>query len=285
LNHSPSGPKPVMMLYGLIYGALTSGGYLWLKNSGVEGGLPLFTASCALLFILHSFSNFKESYTSLIALSGVVRGLLFGLAQCCLLLSQATHSTSNSMMTAVAGSITCSFLGHLILGERLGKALAFGLGLCILGIGATAVDSKVNTWAILGGVLQGLTAISARFMMRKKITTFSAVTSGLFYGALVGSLALSLDSNLSSIGKLSYTSVCIGGIVIVTIQYSFFLLYRFLDVQRASILSLSRIPWAHFFEWSIFQTTPSGNAVLASAFVVAGAAATLLKGESLNGKD
>ncbi len=263
---------------GSLYGAAVAGGYLWLKSIG-GGGLSLFVVSCALLFLIHLiYSYFWSTLTDLNA-AIILRGVFFGMTQFCIIKAQLDHTTSSTLFSAVVGSLTGSLAGHAIIGERLGRVGGISLALCIVGaiVAVSPKSSSINYLAVFGGLLQGLTALVTRSIARQNVSHNTSLTVGFFFGTAIGGIGIFATDSVSEISTLSIPQILVGSLAIFFIQHFFFLLYRFVDMQKATVMSLTRIPWSHLFEWLVFRIPPTYAAIAGSALVVVGASIAVLK--------
>ena len=235
-------------ILGLAYGALTASVYIWLKASGVSGGLGLFTSGCGCLFLMHLCATRPAQYRKIFEPKNILRGILFGLSQVCLLQSQVSHTTSVAFISAVAGSLTGSACGHFLLSERIRPMQLLGLTICIVALIIGQNGTAISFWAITGGVLQGLTATVARSIATRSENAYFPIASGCCFAALIGLLVLLFKGELNQLKDIAIGDVCISATAIMAVQYSFFYVLRKMDIQRASVFSLTRIPWAIVIE-------------------------------------
>ena len=100
-----------------------------------------------------------------------------------------------------------------------------------------------NIWALLGGLLQGITGIAARSLMKSKVSRRGAVGSGFFILGMVMLIWLTVTKNISSIININILGVVAMAIAAVASQYAFFHLYKIYSTQKATVFTLLRAPW------------------------------------------
>lgn len=234
--------------YGILYGGLVATAYLYARLKGHSGGLTLFGAAGACIFLGHLFLFPRLILAGLRDPKMCFRGLLYGLTQVLIFKAQATGFTSTALIASVLGGIFGVILGRLALREKV-EGLAFVAVICafVAALMNPALLSK-SYWGILGGLIQGTGFVLARSLMLARKSIRQSISTGFAMAAFVSFAALTLDG-------LPPWKVTVGagdlGVVIaiaLLVQYGFFFLYKHLDSQRASILTLSRIPWAMTLE-------------------------------------
>jgi drug/metabolite transporter (DMT)-like permease len=232
-------------LYGICYGLLLAGTYFLMKRFSVGGGLPVFCVATLLLFILHLGIFPGDTIRGIVTPSHLFRGILFGLTQICLLKAQAEASTATMLMLSAFGGIMGMVGGRLMLQERPTREDIIAGFLTVLGVAVTFDSLLVSFWGIIGGVVQGLTAVLVRGIIRSGDQKRQAVAAGFFYGAITSGLALYVTHvDWAQHLGVAWFPVIATAIVLLLVQYAFFMLFELLDTQRASILVLSRIPGA-----------------------------------------
>ena len=131
-------------------------------------------------------------------------------------------------------------------------------------------------WGILGGLIQGTGFVVARILMLDQKSIRQSISTGFGISFLVTLIALSVNKELPLIFKLQRSDVAITVVIAIAVQYGFFYLYKSLDSQRASLLILSRLPWALALESVILGTSFLFMQVASSLLVGAGAVLLLL---------
>lgn len=256
------------VLYGILFSGCIAGAYLFARIFGAQGGLPLFGSGAFVIFFIHFVFWPKLTLRGFCDLKMMFRGFLFGITQVLIFKAQSHGYTTTALVTSTMGSVFGVILGRMILGERI-KGIA---SLAILfSFAAVFVDPFMvlkSYWGILGGFIQGSGFILARSLILEKKSIRQSISMGFFMAFLVSTLALGLTGDLSLLVPTSSKNLVFLVMIAVTVQYGFFYLYTILDSQRASILTLSRIPWAAALEGGLLKISVSGHQIASAVLVI-----------------
>jgi drug/metabolite transporter (DMT)-like permease len=264
-------PQAMGIAYGIFYGGLVAGIYLLTRIWGQDGGLNAFAAVALIAFCIHAAVFPRQTLSGLRQPKMLLRGALFSLTQVLIFKAQATGFTSTALVASTMGSVFGVLLGRILLKERLeGLSLVAG-GLCI---GAVLLNPSMilhSHWGILGGLIQGSGFVLARSLMLDQKSIRESIACGYGVGAVIGFITLAVTSQIESITLIPVRNLAILVIMSLVIQYAFFYLYKILDSQRASMLLLSRIPWAQGLEFVFFGATLVVSQLSASVMILLGA--------------
>jgi len=266
----------IKLSFGLFFGAIIAAAYLVLKIAGTKGGMDMACITSLILFVLHLLIWPKLTLNSFKEKQNWLRGFLFGITQVFLLNSQRYGSTSAMLVAGIAGALVGSFLGRLMLKEKPTWLDIAAILIGVVGIIIGNENIQANTWAIAGGVIQGITSVVARSMMNKKLSRRGAVSSGFFILSIVSAIALIIDHDIKSVTVLPLNSIIMVTIVSALAQYAFFQLYKFYDTQKAAVISLLRVPWAVVLELIVLGTVISSAKLISSTIIIIAAAASLI---------
>ncbi|MCC7442145.1 MAG: hypothetical protein IT285_10950 [Bdellovibrionales bacterium] len=265
------------LIYGLAYGALTAGVYLGLKMESTAGGLPAFALGSVVVFLVHMLAFPGRTMSALANYRLLARGALFAGSQLCILRAQSTAATSSAFAAAIAGTVSISFGAHLLLRESPTKLELLGTLSCVLGLATLQRGGELNAWALFGGLLQGTSALAARSLMVGQHSKRATVGSGSLMSALVCIPSLLLLGEGPHLTMVTPSALAITTLAIVLVQYTFMQLYTLLDAQKATLLSLSRVPWALSFEAVLTLTPLPLSKLIAAASILIGALLPLIR--------
>lgn len=261
----------IKILYGLLYGGLVAGIYLFTRLFGHNGGLNLFTLTVAIAFLLHLLVWPRLTLNGLKDRKMLLRGVFYGLTQVLILKAQANGHTSTALVASTMGSVFGVLFGRLLLKEKVTGLALVALPFCVV---ATLLNPLVilsSYWGVLGGLIQGSGFVLARSLMIEHKGTRESISTGFGVGAIVGAIALAIDRDLASMWAIPSTTLLLTITFVLIIQYAFFYLYKILDSQRASMLLLSRIPWALGLEYTIFGIGIAVSQAISSSLILIGA--------------
>lgn len=262
--------------FGLFYGAVIAGAYLIAKLVGSNGGINVACISSLILFIFHLIIWPKLTLKSLVNWQYMFRAILFGVTQIFLFKAQSYGSTSAMLIAGIAGTLVGSALGRLILKEIPDWLDILAILVGVFGIVIGNENISVNLWAISGGVIQGITAVTARSLMKKRASRRAAVASGFFVLFLTSLFMLIVSNDLSSVKTLTIPGIAAATIVVTLSQYAFFQLYKLYDTQKAAVISLLRVPWAVMLELIVIGTVISTTKLISSTVIILAAAVSLI---------
>lgn len=264
------------IVYGIIYGGFVAGAYLFVKLHGHDGGLSLFAAITGIAFILHLIVWPRITLQGLVDRKMLFRGLLYGVTQVLIFKAQRNGFTSTALVSSTMGSIFGVILGRTILKERVQGIGLLAVILCFAAVFINPILVIKSYWGVLGGLIQGSGFVLARSLMLNQKSIRQSISTGFAIAFLVALAALNIN-HTAPIGFLSIRlfDILVALSILLIVQYGFFYLYKILDSQRASILTLSRLPWAFSLEHIILNSIiPMGQIV--SCCLVAGASGVLV---------
>lgn len=267
---SPFSSKAVLL--GILYGGFVAAAYFLVRLRGVHGGLEIFTLGCFISFFLHLLVVPRKAAIGLRDPRMFVRGLFYGLAQVFIFKAQYDGQTSGALVAAVFGSVIAVVLGHFLLKERPSRLAILAIVLAFSGFFIDLSLFMTSSWGIAGGLVQGLSIVTVRWLMKNKHSQQEAISVGFLLGGIVGLLTLTVSGELSLISQIHLVDMLWAVPVMFITQYFYFYLIKILDAPRSSILVLTRIPWAMGLEFAVLGIVASVNQVLASACVVLAAA-------------
>lgn len=276
MNNSMS---PSKVLYGIAYGGIVAGVYLLARVLGQKGGLDLFTLSAVVIFLGHLIILPRRTLLGFTDWKMCVRGVLFGLTQVLIFKAQAAGQTSAALVASTMGSVCGVLLGRAFLKEQLQGLGVFAAFCCFGAAFASPKLILVSYWGVLGGLIQGAGFVLARSLMVERKGAAESISTGFALGALIGLIALWSTGDLSTLAKVDPMNIVIVVTIALLIQYAFFYLYKILDAQRASMLLLSRIPWAIGLEHVLLGAAVLAEQLFSSALIALSAALLLFEGK------
>jgi drug/metabolite transporter (DMT)-like permease len=264
------------VLYGFAYGGIVASAYLFVRLRGQDGGLGLFSAAAASVFLIHLALWPRLTLRGVLDRKMVLRGLLYGLTQVLIFKAMANGHTSTALVASTMGSVFGVILGRAVLRERIDGLAVVAGAFCFAAVFLNPMLIAQSHWGVLGGLIQGTGFVLARSLMVEKKSRRQSISTGFFVAALVGVVVLSLEGKTGTIFTTGAENLAIGIGIALVVQYAFFHLYKVLDAQRASMLTLSRIPWAFGLEYAIVGTALAGPKILAATLITMGAALLLI---------
>ncbi|MGK5090367.1 hypothetical protein WDW86_22710 [Bdellovibrionota bacterium FG-2] len=267
------------VFYGVFYGGILSFAYLFVRMHGHDGGLTLFAAAAACAWLAHLVVWPKRTIQGLAQPKMLFRGMLFGLTQVFIFKVQKAGLTSAALVSSTMGSVFGVLLGRVYLKEKL-KGLSFGaLGFSLAAVFINPALILSSYLGVIGGFIQGTGFVLARSLMIEEQSVRQSVATGLFVAAVVSIVALLVGGETSAASFLSLapTDLLMTMGLLLVVQYAFFCLFRVLDAPRASMLTLSRIPWAVCLEWAILGIIAKPTQWVAACFVAASSALLILE--------
>ncbi len=269
------------VFYGVIYGGILTFAYLFVRMHGHDGGLALFAAAAACGWFLHLLIWPKHTLQGLLQPKMLLRGLLFGLTQVFIFKVQKAGLTSAALVSSTMGSVFGVLLGRIYLKEKL-KGLSFGaLGFSLAAVFINPALILSSYLGVIGGFIQGTGFVLARSLMLEAQSVRQSIATGFFVSVLVAGVALLASGEAVQVLSVLPHDLFVTLLLVLTIQYAFFYLFRVLDAPRASMLTLSRIPWAVCLEWAILGVLAKPTQWAAAGLV--GASSVLLILESRKG--
>ena len=265
-------------LFGLSCGGIIAGTYLIMKLAGAKGGIDVVCISSFNAFLIHMAIWPKLTVSAFYDKRNLLRGLTFGLAQIFLLKAQSVAPTSTMLIASIAGALAGSWLGKILLKEHpsWNEVLAI-----VVAIGGTliAIDGEIyaNVWAIIGGLIQGLTSVLARSLMKSKVSRRGAIGSGFFILAITMLVVLLINKDTGSVMDLKWSGIIAVGGAVALSQYAFFQLYKIYSTQKATVFTLLRAPWGVALERTFVESSVSTVKVISSVVVFIGALIALYR--------
>lgn len=270
------GISPAKVLYGLAYGGIVACGYLFARVQGTHGGLDLLAWAGGAIFVGHLILFPSVTARGLIRPKLVVRGVLYGLAQVLIFTAQSGGDTSSALVASTSGSIFGMLLGRMFLGERVrGLALAAAV-LSVLAVFHQPALVFKSGMGLAGGFVQGIGFVIVRSLMIDRERIRRAIAVEFFWASAVSVAALAILGDAGALVRVAPQAVAAGALLALVIQYAFFHLFRVLDSQRASMLTLSRIPWALALEAVLIGVIPGSGRILAAALVLSASVLLIL---------
>ena len=263
--------------YGLAYGGIVAGAYLFARVRGQHGGLDLLAWAGLVIFAAHVIVFPRLALRGVFRPKLVLRGVLYGLTQVLIFTAMSSGNTATALVASTTGSIFGVVLGRLILGERVR-----GLALAAVFVSTAAVFQDPGLilgagWGLLGGLIQGLGFVIVRSLMIDRESVRSSISAEFFWAALVSAGALVWVGDAGTLFRVDWQDVAAAVFLAGVIQYAFFHLFKVLDSQRASMLTLSRIPWALAFEGVLLGIVPGTQQITTSGLVLMAAALLVME--------
>jgi drug/metabolite transporter (DMT)-like permease len=262
--------------YGILYGAVVAIAYLFVKVRGHDGGLALFAAASVSAFLIHLALFPKNTFQGLWDRQMLIRGLLYGGTQVLIFKAQASGNTSAALVASTLGAVFGVILGRLILGERIHGVAMISVFLCFSAVCVYAPLLLHSYWGMLGGLIQGTGFVLSRSLMVQKKSIPQSISTGFFAASVVSVFALLASGSVISALHVGMDNLLITVVIAIVVQYAFFQLYRIMDAQRASLLTLSRIPWAMSLEHALLGSEIGPSQLLSSSLITLGSAILLL---------
>jgi drug/metabolite transporter (DMT)-like permease len=266
------------ILYGIFYGAIVAAAYFLLKYfSHGDGGLCLFAALSGLIFCIHFLIWPKPTLKGLLDRDACIRGVLYGLTQVMITKALKQGFTSTALVASTMGSVFGVLLGRLVLKEVIKGYALVGAAFCFIAVFLNPMLIFKSYWGVVGGLTQGLGFVLSRSLMLREKSIRQSISTGFLMSALVSLLAVALtEKNMNGFLSLKIMDVAILVAIAVMIQYGFFYLYKVLDSQRASLLTLSRLPWSMTFDYLILGSAFAFQKIIAACLIAAGSAFLLV---------
>jgi drug/metabolite transporter (DMT)-like permease len=270
--------------YGILYGAVIAIAYLFVKIRGHDGGLALFAAASSVSFLLHLVISPLRTFRGLLDRQMLFRGLLYGLTQVLIFKAQASGNTSAALVASTMGSVFGVILGRLLLGERIQGIAVLAAALCFAAVLIYAPILLHSYWGMLGGLIQGTGFVLSRSLMVQKKSIPQSISTGFFAASAVSLFALLASGSSLSALQVGIDNLVVTVTIAIVVQYAFFKLYKMMDAQRASLLTLSRIPWAIGLEHLLLGSTIVPTQLFSSALISTGSALLLFDANLQNKK-
>lgn len=258
------------IIYGVFFGLIVAGAYLFLKLTTTDGGIASFGALSFCVFFSHLVIWPRRSLSGLLNSEMLFRGLLYGTTQMLIFAAQSKGQSSSALVAATMGSVFGVILGHWLLGERIrGYALA-AAGFCFVAVFSNPLLVLRSHFGVLGGFTQGFGFVVARSLMLKKQSIRQSISTQFFVSGCVAVVVLAFTRRMSSIVDVNGQHLLALFAFAIVIQYGFFHLYKILDSQRASLLTLSRLPSSIALEHVIVGTSVTAGQMFAAANIIVG---------------
>jgi len=255
-------------LFGLSYGGIIAGSYLIAKLTGVKGGADVTCIASFILFIVHIVLWPKLTTLAFTDWRNSLRGFLYGITQIFLFMAQDQAPTSTMLIASIAGALAGAWIGRLILKEHPSwneiVAMLVAVGGTMLGFSG---HIEANIWALLGGLIQGVTGVAARSLMKSKVSRRGAVGSGFFMLGVVMLVWLTVTKSMPPIANINSLGIIAVAIAAAASQYAFFQLYKIYSTQKATVFTLLRAPWGVALE-GIFLGAGVGILKIISSVIV-----------------
>lgn len=246
--------KPIT---GIFYGGLLAGTLVVFRELSSHGGLPLYTYSALLAWLLHLVAWPTLTLQSLKKRPMVIRGLLFALTQVLFFRGQEIGSTSDALVASLLGTISSMFLIRIVLRERPSNITWIAAAISVLSLLANPSLMFLSAFALLSGIVQGLSTMYSTKLMITREKRRTVVSTSCFFAAIIGLTICAVQYRLNPPAVYNYSYIVTGAALILMVQYSFYSLIKLLGGIKVSTLSLSRIPWALGFERFIVGRTIS----------------------------
>lgn len=258
--------------YGLIYGALIATVYVFGRANTSDGGIVLFGTVVTIAFLLHLVLWPRLTLQGLKNKNMLFRGLLYGTTQILILKAQANGYTSTAIVGSTMGSVFGVILGRLILKEKIQGIAVASVVLCFIAVFLNPILILQSGFGVLAGLTQGLGFVMARSLMLEKHSIRQSISTGFFVSSVLTLGYLSTYSPLSAFTSIEPLSLLVVLILALVIQYGFFYLYKILDTQRASLLTLSRVPWSIVIEYLFLGAVLTTQQLLSGTLILLGSA-------------
>lgn len=259
-------------LFGLSYGGIIASAYIIIKLTGAKGGVNVACVSALVIFLIHLLIWPKLTFQAFGNKKNLLRGITFGLTQIFLFKAQSVAPTSTMLIASIAGALAGSWFGRLILKEHPSWNEVIAM---IIAVGGSLIGThnflNASIWAALGGLVQGLSGVIARSLMRGNVSRRGSVGTGFFMLSLTTFIVLLINKDLSSISDLKWWGILAAGGAAVISQYAFFQLYKLYSTQKATVFTLLRAPWGVAIESVFLNSGVTALKVLSSIIVFAGA--------------
>lgn len=258
------------IIYGIFYGLVVAAAYLFLKLTTQDGGIASFGGLCFGMFFLHLLVWPKLTVSGLLKPEMLFRGALYGSTQMLIFTAQSRGQSSSALVAATMGSICGVVLGRLILKERIQGYALVAVGFCSIAVFSNPLLVLNSHFGVLGGLTQGLGFVIARSLMLKQQSIRQSISTQFFIAGCITLCVLAFTHRLPSITTISGRNMLILLAFGFVIQYGFFYLYKVLDAQRASLLTLSRLPSSIALEHFVVGLPINGSQLFATANIVIG---------------
>ncbi len=259
-------------LFGLSYGGIIAGTYLIAKLTGAKGGIDVACLGAFAVFIVHLIIWPKLTMFAFKDWRNTLRGFLFGITQIFLFLAQRNAPTSTMLIASITGALAGAWFGRLILKEHPSRNEVLAM---IIAVAGTLIGSyghiSASIWAIIGGLIQGFTGITARSLMKSKVSKRGAIGSGFFMLGTICLAWLLITKTSSDLLVVNVWGIIGVGIAATCSQYAFFHLYKIYSTQKATVFTLLRAPWGVAIESVFLNSGVTALKVLSSIIVFAGA--------------
>ena len=263
---------------GLIYGGVGAGSYLFAKYISSNGGLDIACVVSLILFLVHFILWPKLVITAFYDWRSVLRGFLYGVSQIFLLVAQSKMPTSSMLIFSIAGSLAGCWFGRIILRDHLSTNETLAVLVATVGIIIGFIGkADISTWALTGGLIQGITTATARSLMNTNVAKRAVVGSGLLMFGIITFIWLLLTNDLPSVTKIPPMWIVVGVIALAIIQYTFIYVHQIYNTQKATLFSLLRAPWSVIMELILFKTSVSTLTTISSSMIFLSAGLALYR--------
>lgn len=244
--------KPINALL-LFYGLLVTITYSFLERCYRYGGFfslsaAIFLAACICLVLAVFFIKKKnQSFTFV----DYVRAISFSLSQILLLNGIFVSGISVSFGASVAGVIFAIIFSKWILKEKILAVDALTFFLSVLGCALLGSSLHFPLLAFLSGVLQGVTLVLTKKVMKANSHSVHSVSLSLFtfaFALAINGIALKESFSLNSFATLLLPAL---GLLSMFTQVSYFLMCERFSSAYVGSITLTRVPWAILFQGGV----------------------------------
>ncbi len=271
--------------YGLFYCGIIAAAYLFVRTHTSDGGIAIFGSMAILVFVIHLMIWPKLTFLGLRDKRMWARGFFYGVTQILVLKAQSSGFTSTAFVSSIMGSVFGVILGRVILKERIQGLAIVGAAFCFIAVFLNPMIILQSYWGLVGGFTQGLSFVLARSLMTEKRSIRQSIATGFFVSAVITVAFLTTTSSPRLLLEVNFHDLIIVTALGIIIQYGFFYLYKMLDTQRASLVALSRLPWAMALERIIYGNALLLPQILSSTLIMIGSAFLLFDAKTKRRSD
>lgn len=233
-------------VFFVFYGLLVTTTYSFVERCYRQGGFfalsaGILLASCiCLLFAVLFFKRTDQKFKA----SDYIRAVSFSLSQILLLNGIFVSGISVSFGASVAGVLFAIVFSKIVLCEKIGYVDSITLILSIVGCTLLGTSLSFPLLAFLSGVLQGVTLVTTKKVMKSNSHSVRSISLSLFVFSI--SLAINgviLDEQLS-LDKFTTYLLPFLGLLSMCTQVSYFLMCERYSSAYVGAITLTRVPWA-----------------------------------------
>lgn len=263
--------------YPVFHGFLLATSYAFVKYFDFKGSLIYLSyallINCIILFLFSLFTKEKIIFSKTLT----IKGVLFGITQLLIFQTLKHNGVANTMITAFIGSSVAVLLGQLFLNESFKKSeypgylvIIFG---CVFYIFNTTQINYSLVFAFIAGITQGATFFLTRKVSLNQINNINNIIYNMFFGSGVILLITAFQNTnifYLSIKEINLKSIFALAFIVLVAQFSLVYLMKNFNTHKASLLTLSRLPFSFVLDVFVFSYSLSSSELITTIIIFSG---------------